>query len=90
VEPRLFIFPHAGGTAEFYAPFARAFSAASRIKCVAVQYPGKKAGRDLSRYNSIPELADRVILRRAGGPASSAERDSLNGGLAAAIYLAHV
>jgi len=55
---RLYIFPHAGGTADFYVPFAKAFTGGTR--CVAVQYPGKRAGRDLSRYTSIPELADRL------------------------------
>jgi surfactin synthase thioesterase subunit len=37
--PKLFIFPHAGGSAEFYVPFAKAF--ASDIKRVAVRYPGR-------------------------------------------------
>lgn len=59
-EPRLFIFPHAGGTADFYVPLAKACAPA--IKCVAVQYPGKRAGRDLSQYTSIPELADRLAV----------------------------
>ena len=44
VEPRLYIFPHTGGSAEFYVPFARAFTGGT--KCVAVQYPGKRAGKD--------------------------------------------
>lgn len=56
--PRLYIFPHTGGSAEFYIPFARAFTGGT--KCVAVQYPGKRAGKDLSQYTSIPELADRL------------------------------
>ena len=55
--PRLYIFPHTGGSAEFYVPFARAFTG---VKCVAVQYPGKRAGKDLSQYTSIPELADQL------------------------------
>ncbi len=55
---RLFIFPHTGGSADFYVPFARAFSRGT--KCVAVQYPGKRAGKDLSQYTSIPDLADRL------------------------------
>jgi surfactin synthase thioesterase subunit len=57
-EPRLYIFPHTGGSAEFYVPFARAFTGGT--KCVAVQYPGKRAGKDLSQYSSIPDLADRL------------------------------
>ncbi len=55
-EPRLYIFPHAGGSADFYVPFARAFS--PRVRIVAVQYPGKRAGKDLSKYTGISELAD--------------------------------
>jgi surfactin synthase thioesterase subunit len=58
VEPRLYIFPHTGGSAEFYVPFARAFTGGT--KCVAVQYPGKRAGKDLSKYTGIPEMADRL------------------------------
>ena len=58
VKPRLFIFPHTGGSAKFYVPFARAFT--DGLTCVAVQYPGKRAGRDLSQYTSIPEMADRL------------------------------
>ena len=57
-EARLYIFPHTGGSADFYVPFARAFSPATR--CVAVQYPGKRAGKDLSQYTPIPDLADRL------------------------------
>lgn len=57
-EPQLYIFPHAGGSADFYVPFARAFS--SGVKCVAVQYPGKRAGKDLSQYTGIAELADQL------------------------------
>ena len=58
VESRLYIFPHTGGSAEFYVPFARAFTGGT--KCVAVQYPGKRAGKDLSKYTGIPEMADRL------------------------------
>ena len=57
-NPRLYIFPHTGGSAESYVPFARAFTGGT--KCVAVQYPGKRAGKDLSKYTSIPEMADRL------------------------------
>ena len=57
-EARLYIFPHTGGSADFYVPFARAFTAGTR--CVAVQYPGKRAGKDLSQYTTIPDLADRL------------------------------
>ena len=69
--PRLFIFPHAGGTADFYASFARAFGTAT--KCVAVQYPGKRGGKDLSRYTAITELADRLseMIKPAETPGST-------------------
>ena len=67
-ERRLYIFPHTGGSADFYVPFARAFTAGT--KCVAVQYPGKRAGKDLSQYTSIPDLADRLcaMLKPAETP----------------------
>ncbi|BDX34631.1 putative thioesterase TesA [Mycobacterium antarcticum] len=66
-RPRLYIFPHTGGSPEFYVPFARAFTDTS---CVAVQYPGKRAGKDLSQYTGIPELADRLcaMLKPADAP----------------------
>jgi len=68
-EPRLYIFPHTGGSAEFYVPFARAFTGGT--KCVAVQYPGKRAGKDLSQYTGIPDLADRLcaMLKPEESPA---------------------
>jgi surfactin synthase thioesterase subunit len=69
IDSRLYIFPHAGGSADFYVPFAKAFT--SDIKHVAVRYPGRRAGKDLSRYTSIPELADRLcaMLEPADAPA---------------------
>ena len=68
-EPRLYIFPHTGGSAEFYVPLARAFTGGT--KCVAVQYPGKRAGKDLSQYTGIPDLADRLcaMLKPEESPA---------------------
>jgi surfactin synthase thioesterase subunit len=68
-ERRLYIFPHTGGSADFYVPFARAFTGGT--KCVAVQYPGKRAGKDLSQYTGIPELADKLeaMLKPADAPA---------------------
>ena len=65
--PRLYIFPHTGGSADFYVPFARAFAGGTR--CVAVQYPGKRAGKDLSQYTSIPDLADRLCTMLKPGEA---------------------
>lgn len=57
-EPRLYIFPHAGGSAQYYVPFAKAFSSA--VKCIAVQYPGRRGTHDLGSFTSIPDLADQV------------------------------
>src|ERR1700757_10843 len=57
-EPRLYIFPHAGGSAQHYVPFAKAFS--SDVKCIAVQYPGRRGIHDLGSFTSISDLADRV------------------------------
>jgi surfactin synthase thioesterase subunit len=56
--PTLYIFPHAGGSAEFYVPFAKAFS--SDIKRIAVRYPGRGGTHDLGSFTSIPDLADKV------------------------------
>jgi surfactin synthase thioesterase subunit len=57
--PKLYIFPHAGGSAQYYVPFANGFSA--DIKRVAVQYPGRKGTHDLASFTSISDLADGVL-----------------------------
>ncbi len=59
--PKLYIFPHAGGSAQYYVPFARAFT--SDIKRIAVQYPGRNGTHDLASFTSIPDLADRVCTK---------------------------
>ncbi|MGH3562049.1 MAG: thioesterase II family protein [Mycobacterium sp.] len=56
--PKLYIFPHAGGSPQYYVPFANAFS--SDIKRIAVQYPGQGGSHDLGAFTGIPDLADRV------------------------------
>jgi surfactin synthase thioesterase subunit len=56
--PRLFIFPHAGGSAQDYVAFANTFS--SDIKRLAVQYPGRGGNHDLASFRSIQDLAERV------------------------------
>jgi surfactin synthase thioesterase subunit len=56
--PRLYIFPHAGGSAQDYVSFANAFS--SDIKRLAVQYPGRGGNHDLAFFKSISHLAERV------------------------------
>jgi surfactin synthase thioesterase subunit len=69
IEPTLYIFPHAGGSASFYVPFSKAFS--SGIKRIAVQYPGVGNGAGRTTVPSIEELAHTLcgILTRAPGPA---------------------
>ncbi len=57
----LYIFPHAGGSAGFYVPFARSFT--SDVKRVAVQYPGKKGSQDLASFRGIPDLAQTVVAK---------------------------
>lgn len=57
-RPKLYIFPHAGGSAQYYVPFANAFS--SDVKRIAVQYPGQRGTHDLASFTSIPDLADQV------------------------------
>ncbi len=67
-EPRLYIFPHAGGSASFYVPFSKAFSAG--IKRIAVQYPGVGSGGGRTAVPSIDELAHTLygMLMRAPRP----------------------
>ena len=54
----LYVFPHAGGSAGSYAPFARAFSL--DMKRIAVQYPGRADRHDVPDIASIPALAANV------------------------------
>lgn len=54
----LYIFPHAGGSAGAYAPFARAFSL--DIKRIAVQYPGRTDRHDVPDIESVSALATDV------------------------------
>jgi surfactin synthase thioesterase subunit len=56
--PKLYIFPHAGGSAQYYVPFANAFTC--DIKRIAVQYPGQRGTHDLASFTSIPDLAGQV------------------------------
>ena len=56
--PRLYVFPHAGGSAQYYVPFSKAFS--KDIKRIAVQYPGKGGTHDLASFKGISDLADQV------------------------------
>jgi surfactin synthase thioesterase subunit len=56
--PTLYIFPHAGGSASFYVPFARAFS--TDVKRIAVQYPGRNGAHDVGSFTTVPALADKA------------------------------
>ncbi|HET9874352.1 MAG TPA: alpha/beta fold hydrolase [Mycobacterium sp.] len=56
--PKLYIFPHAGGSPQYYIPFAKTFS--SDVKRIAVQYPGRGGSHDIGAFTGIPELADQV------------------------------
>jgi len=56
--PKLYIFPHAGGSPQYYVPFSKTF--VTDVKRVGVQYPGKGGSHDLGAFTSIEDLADRV------------------------------
>lgn len=73
ITPKLFIFPHAGGSAQFYVPFAKTFT--TDVKRVAVQYPGQRGKQDFASFTDLPALADEVCKRVSpdedhGGPIS--------------------
>jgi surfactin synthase thioesterase subunit len=59
----LFIFPHAGGSASAYKPFARAFS--MDAKRIAVQYPGRADRHDVPDLTSLSALADDIYAMLA-------------------------
>jgi surfactin synthase thioesterase subunit len=61
--PTLYIFPHAGGSATYYVPLAKAFS--GDIKKIAVQYPGRRDRQALTEVTSIPALADEIFTMMA-------------------------
>jgi surfactin synthase thioesterase subunit len=68
-QTTLYIFPHAGGSAQYYIPFSKTFTA--DVKRVAVQYPGKGGTHDLASFHSVPDLAERVfglLPERTDGP----------------------
>jgi surfactin synthase thioesterase subunit len=66
VAPTLYIFPHAGGSAKFFVPFAKAF--AGDIKRIAVQYPARGDRPGLTELTSIPALADEIFAMMAPSP----------------------
>jgi surfactin synthase thioesterase subunit len=55
---RLFCFPHAGGAASYFHPWAA--SLAPGIEVLAVQYPGRQDRHGEPCVQNIPDLADRV------------------------------
>ncbi|MFV2097025.1 thioesterase II family protein [Micromonospora sp. LOL_013] len=56
---RLFCFPHAGGAASAYLPFARRLPAT--LDVAAVQYPGRQDRRDEPFVDSIDALVERLL-----------------------------
>lgn len=65
VTRRLICFPHAGGSASFFVPFAKALGSDTEV--LAVQYPGRQDRRGERCAESIPELADSIVDALAGG-----------------------
>ncbi|CAO5236316.1 thioesterase II family protein [Frankia sp. AgKG'84/4] len=65
---RLVCFPHAGGSATFYQPFARALESVADLW--AVQYPGRQDRRSEPPFESIDDVADQLagLLGSAAGP----------------------
>jgi surfactin synthase thioesterase subunit len=61
---RLVCLPHAGGSASFFFPMAKAFGPA--VEVMAVQYPGRQARRHEPGIDNVPEYADQIfaVLRR--------------------------
>ncbi|WP_256106166.1 thioesterase II family protein [Streptomyces sp. ODS05-4] len=55
---RLVCLPHAGGSASFYLPVARAL--APRVEALAVQYPGRQDRRDEPPVADLERLAERI------------------------------
>jgi pyochelin biosynthetic protein PchC len=56
--PRLVCFPHAGGAASWFQPFAPHFE--GRAELVAVQYPGRQDRRSEPLVDDIRALADQI------------------------------
>jgi len=66
---KLYIFPHAGASVEFYVPFARTFSAA--IKPIAVQYPHRTGRQDLPAMTSVSGLSNDIYAMFAADESAS-------------------
>jgi surfactin synthase thioesterase subunit len=65
-ECRLFCFPHAGGSASFYHPLARALAPSTDV--LAVQYPGRQDRRAEPNFTGIDEVADQIADLLAPAP----------------------
>ena len=66
-DPRLYIFPHAGGSPSFYVPFSKAFSPG--MKRIAVQYPGMQNGQTtIPGIESLAEKLYRILIKAPAGP----------------------
>jgi len=61
---RLLCLPHAGGSASFFLPVARAL--APEVEVLAVQYPGRQDRRGEECVDNVPELAGRLLDALAG------------------------
>lgn len=59
VRCRLVCFPHAGGTASFYSPLARALP--DSVEALGVQYPGRKERYAENCVDNLDELADEIF-----------------------------
>jgi surfactin synthase thioesterase subunit len=76
--PRLYIFPHAGGSATFYVPFSKAFS--TGIKRVAVQYPDTQSGQGRTAVPNIQAFADNICRILSSAPDAQAPSEALSRG----------
>lgn len=56
--PRLLLFPHAGGSASFFVPLAKALAPVADV--LAVQYPGRQDRRLEAAHTAIAPLADEI------------------------------
>ncbi|MFC4507630.1 MULTISPECIES: thioesterase II family protein [Streptomyces] len=68
----LVCFPHAGGSAPYYAPLSAALSPG--VDVMAVQYPGRQERRQVSPVDDIHELARLSYEALAGAGLGGAER----------------
>jgi surfactin synthase thioesterase subunit len=76
--PRLYIFPHAGGSASFYVPFAKAFS--TGMKRIAVQYPDSQSRQGQTTVPSMQAFADNIYRILTSAPDAQAPSEALSRG----------